>query len=319
MLDQLGDLIQKAVDAIIRPPRMEYNHRDIPQVLESEDNAKYFRHPLLIENERQQNIVGSLYHSINKHPMDGGPCVIYLHGNASSQLEGQLLVPNLCQHGVYVFCYDAAGCGMSEGDYISLGHYESMDLKYLISWLHDSFSLGPFALWGRSMGAATAVMTHHPLIKCICVDSTYTSVRDLISSIGLSTGIPKMLIGTAAWYLKNRVKERAGFNLNDVCPLEMGKKGTAMAIFGHARADQFVPFEQGKMVFDEYRGNKKMMELTGGHNSARSHEWLLLCIETILAEFGIEHGKLQISTTRNLRANDFHFSSYEELLASHHD
>jgi pimeloyl-ACP methyl ester carboxylesterase len=112
--------------------------------------------------------------------MDGGPCVVYMHGNASSQWEGQFLIPNLCPRGIAVFCFDFAGCGASDGEFISLGHFETMDVEFLLQSLLETFRLGPFVLWGRSMGAATSLLVRHPAVVGIVVDSAYTSIPDAV-------------------------------------------------------------------------------------------------------------------------------------------
>mmetsp|Transcript_15767 Transcript_15767/g.32294 ORF Transcript_15767/g.32294 Transcript_15767/m.32294 type:complete len:528 (+) Transcript_15767:59-1642(+) len=95
-----------------------------------------------------------------KHTM-----VIYLHGNASARVE---VVPSLSfllgQMGVSgVVAVDFTGSGKSDGDYVSLGYYERVDLDCLIQYLKRVYG-GPdgddleIVLWGRSMGASTALM-----------------------------------------------------------------------------------------------------------------------------------------------------------------
>lgn len=49
------------------------------------------------------------------------PVIIYLHGNSSSRIEGLSLIEYLLPLGYSLFCFDFAGCGMSEGQYVSLG------------------------------------------------------------------------------------------------------------------------------------------------------------------------------------------------------
>ena len=49
------------------------------------------------------------------------PAVIYLHGNSSSRLEGLKIATELFRRNINLFVFDFAGCGLSEGDYISLG------------------------------------------------------------------------------------------------------------------------------------------------------------------------------------------------------
>ena len=52
-----------------------------------------------------------------------------------------------------------AGSGLSEGEFVSLGHLRSYDAEAV---LHEprsgGRSNGKVALWGRSMGAATALI-----------------------------------------------------------------------------------------------------------------------------------------------------------------
>ena len=44
------------------------------------------------------------------------------------------------------------GCGISEGEYISLGYYERNDLDCVIQYLRDHKDVSTIGLWGRSMG-----------------------------------------------------------------------------------------------------------------------------------------------------------------------
>jgi len=49
------------------------------------------------------------------------PCVIYLHGNSSSRTEGLVAVPLILPMNATLVVFDFAGCGISDGEYISLG------------------------------------------------------------------------------------------------------------------------------------------------------------------------------------------------------
>jgi len=85
-----------------------------------------------------------------KHTM-----VVYLHGNASARVEA---VPNLsfllAKVGVFgVVGLDFSGSGKSDGDWVSLGYYERVDLECLIQYLKRVYG-GPdgtdleIILWG---------------------------------------------------------------------------------------------------------------------------------------------------------------------------
>jgi len=56
---------------------------------------------------------------------DTNPIVIYAHGNSSSRCEAIQHLKELLRLQISVFAFDFAGCGKSDGEYISLGYYES--------------------------------------------------------------------------------------------------------------------------------------------------------------------------------------------------
>jgi hypothetical protein len=85
-----------------------------------------------------------------KHTM-----IVYLHGNASARVE---VVPNLsfllARVGVFgVVGLDFSGSGKSDGDWVSLGYYERVDLECLLQYLKRVYG-GPggtdleIILWG---------------------------------------------------------------------------------------------------------------------------------------------------------------------------
>lgn len=315
--DKEKSLVDQAVDAIIRPPRRHYDVSKLPLYMDCGDNQNYIRHPLNFSNARDQKIVGSIYVMEGQDLMNGGPCIIYMHGNASSQMEGQFLIPNFCPRGFAVYCFDFAGCGESDGDFISLGYYETQDVNYLMDFLHSTFHLGPFALWGRSMGAATAVLARYPKLKCIVVDSTYTSVNDVVGAIAKKQKLPGFLVPAVLWFLKNTVKGKAGFNMADVSPLEVGSQPDAVPMIqGHATDDEFIPIEQGRTLFSAYSNTDKVfLHLTGGHNGRRKTEWLTEAIKFVLSHFGYGVSDVKYVAFSGLNSqDDEHFKDFNAMI-----
>ena len=79
-------------------------------------------------------------------------------------------------------CLDTSGSGRSEGEYISLGHFESQDLLELTSLLRQQGRANNIALWGRSMGASAALLyvsRLDPTVKAVIVDSPFASLSVL--------------------------------------------------------------------------------------------------------------------------------------------
>ena len=316
----LSELCEKAINAVIRPPRREYNPSEIPLFFRASDNKLYIRHPLNFRNSRHQKIVGSLYVMDGIDAMSNIPCVLYLHGNASCQYEGQFLVPNLCPYGIAVYCFDFAGCGASGGDYISLGYYEQQDVELVLTSLTNSFQFSKYVLWGRSMGAATAILVNHPLLVGRISDSTYTSINEVCSAIAASMGVPHLLITPALWYLRYNVSSIANFNMSTVSPEESAKTDMPVPLLiGHADDDEFIPLEQGQRVFKAYQcPDKQFFILHGGHNGKRNTDWIEKCSKFCFRVLGIQANDYKPSTSTGFIESDFvpHFGNIKEMMAA---
>ena len=78
--------------------------------------VRYDGHTL---NKIRQKIVYSIYvSSASKQP---DCCVIYLHANNGSRVEGLHYLESLFKAGYNVCLMDFSGSGLSEGEYVSLG------------------------------------------------------------------------------------------------------------------------------------------------------------------------------------------------------
>jgi alpha/beta superfamily hydrolase len=54
-------------------------------------------------------------------------------------------------------CFDFSGSGVSEGEYVSLGVFETEDTLCVIKYLKSLGYVNNIGLWGRSMGAVTSI------------------------------------------------------------------------------------------------------------------------------------------------------------------
>lgn len=50
------------------------------------------------------------------------------------------------------------GSGLSDGSWVTLGAHEVDDLETVVSHLRETYPESAIGLWGRSMGAVTALM-----------------------------------------------------------------------------------------------------------------------------------------------------------------
>ena len=129
----------------------------------------------------------------------------------------------LIRHNISLCVFDFTGCGNSEGEYISLGYNEWKDVEEVYNYLQGKDKVTQIGLWGRSMGAVTALRyaNKNSNIKVIVVDSPFKSLKTLIGDIGKKNSkIPAIILSGALKIIATTIKEKAGFDVYDLDPLK---------------------------------------------------------------------------------------------------
>lgn len=117
------------------------------------------------------------------------------------------LLPN----NITVFAFDFAGCGMSQGEYISLGYYEKDDLAVVVDYLRNTGGVSLIGLWGRSMGAVTALMysDSDPSIACMVLDSPFSNMEALARELAeKQSKVPGFLVSGAISMISGTIKDK---------------------------------------------------------------------------------------------------------------
>lgn len=266
------------VNLIIRPPRAQYEQRDLGPVTFTCGDREFKRVDFTVVNDRQQTLQCShwLPAAAEINGMTEFPCVIYLHGNSSCRLEALSVLRTCLSSGMTVVAFDCAGCGKSDGEYISLGYYERDDLQAVINHLRASSHVSTLGLWGRSMGAATALMhaDRDPSIAGIVVDSGFTNLEQLVQEIvehGRREGytIPGFLVKIVLKFIRSSVQKRANFDIKDLSPIEHASISYVPALFVAANGDDFIAPHHSDQLYAQYAGDKNVVKVDGDHNSAR--------------------------------------------------
>lgn len=194
----LGATFEGLVEMLIRPSRAEYRLADLGPTQVLVDGAcRMKREDWTIVNGRGLRLHGSWWKRDDDERAPSS-VVVYLHANSSSRVEalraGVLRAAMCCGDGCEVVAFDFAGSGWSEGEYVTLGCFERYDVVDVVSFVVEScqrrpgFSCKPrIVLWGRSMGASTAILYSalngsvrpHGLV----LDSPFASVRAIVEDL----------------------------------------------------------------------------------------------------------------------------------------
>lgn len=121
------------------------------------------------------------------------------------------IVHYLISRDITVFTFDFAGCGLSEGEYISLGFYERGDVDCVFRYLRELGTVSSIGIWGRSMGAVTALMyadSNHE-IGCLVLDSPFSNLEKLSKELAEKHGGGLSIFsGIALSFLKSTIKDK---------------------------------------------------------------------------------------------------------------
>lgn len=314
----MAQYVNLGVKAITRPPRVSYLEDTIPNNIYLQDGTVARRHSVRFPNSRGMFIVGSYY--IPQRDTISDACVIYLHGNASCQLEGTFLIPIFGSAGVPVLCIDTSGCGNSEGGRISLGYYEKDDVSCAISFLRAQFGIKKIVLWGRSMGAATTFLAaeENNTIACFVADSPFASLPDLMYEITGDIGIPFILRSLAVRIVTDKIKETFGFSVADVVPEKSASNCNVPMFIIHGTEDTFINCNHSKRLLKAYKGDHKHLEMVqGDHNSERPLEAIQGAVRMIAECLQLE---IDIDNIEYISCHgDAHFRDVQTMMENEED
>lgn len=266
------------VNLIIRPPRAEYDLSELGPSSFSFAGRDYERKDFEVTNARGMTLQCSHWLPVETtiNGVTEFPCVIYLHGNSSCRLEAISVLRTCLSSGISVVAFDCAGCGKSEGTYISLGYYERDDLQAVIAYLREHSQVSTIGLWGRSMGAATALLhvDRDPTIAGLVVDSAFTNLEQLVQEIvehGRREGytIPAFLVKLVMKFIRSSVQKRAQFDIKDLSPIDHTQISFVPALFVAAKNDEFIAPHHSEQLHEQYAGEKNIVKVRGDHNSVR--------------------------------------------------
>lgn len=126
----------------------------------------------------------------------------------------------LLERGFNFVTFDFTGSGMSEGEVVSLGWFESQDIHVVVRFIKaQRWSNSRVYLWGRSMGAASAIMaaSEDRLIHGVIADSSFCNMRKLAVQLGQRVMyLPRFIISGFIHFVRKSIMKRAHFNLKDL-------------------------------------------------------------------------------------------------------
>ena len=272
----ISESYDELVSAIIRPPRHLYELSDLGPHRFTYAGRKFTRTDLQLSNPMGQRLECSYWQQdLVNGQSKKRPCFVLLHGNSSSRIIAKSQLSYCLGLGASVFAFDFSGSGLSEGDFVTLGMNEVEDLRVVIDYLESSGTVNNLILWGRSMGAATALLYENeksPLCTCLILDSPFASIEQLFEDFSkkMPGSVPSLLIDLVQWMLRNSIEDRAQLKIADISPINCSREASTPAMFIAGIHDNFVMPETHLIpLHAAYAGQKQIYLVDGDHNSMR--------------------------------------------------
>lgn len=208
-----------------------------------------------------------------------------MHGNAGSRVDANPVVRVLLPMNITVLALDFSGCGKSEGEYISLGHYEQDDIRTVVRHLRNEGRTSLISLWGRSMGAVTAVLytASDPSVAGVVLDSPFSKLPSLMlelaTRVRLNIGgynipaLPATIAGVALSVIRSSIRKRHDFDIDKLDAASAAANCYCPALFGHGDEDDFIVEEHSETIKNNWAGDCHMILFSASHNSQRPSSW----------------------------------------------
>jgi hypothetical protein len=113
------------------------------------------------------------------------PFVVYLHSAVGARPEALQALHASLRAGANFCALDFEGSGLSEGDIVTWGYYENNDVVDVVRYVLKLGTTTRIALWGRQLGAATALSyaSRDPRVACLVLDTPYSSLDDQMDMV----------------------------------------------------------------------------------------------------------------------------------------
>ena len=227
--------------------------------------------------------------------MEEPPVLVYCHSQTGNRIEGLSLLEFCAQRSMSLLLFDFAGCGRSEGEYVSLGLFEAVDLDLIIRDLKVRFRVGTLCLWGRSMGAVTSIFyaeNHQSEVIAMILDSPFSNLREMLIQIAQNKiKMPSVVISMALSLISGTVKQKIGIDLLDLEPGKVAEKCNIPALFIVAKDDEILPPKSVMDIYNRYKSSKKVLitSLEGGHAAEREDHIIEQAFSMLIDEISKAH------------------------------
>ena len=197
--------------------------------------------------------------------------VILAHGYGRNQRYVGDFAKAYLQRNWNVLTPDLCASGESEGQYITMGIKESVEIVLWAKKIIERDPKAQIVLHGISMGAASVLMAaannNVPGLKSVIEDCSYTSAYEMFANqLGVIFGLPEFPIMTCVDIVSGI---KTGVKVSDAAPIKAVPGIKVPIMFIHGTADKLVPPSMMDKLYNACPAPKSKFIVEGaGHGDA---------------------------------------------------
>jgi uncharacterized protein len=147
-------------------------------------------------------------------PSQNGAAVIVVHGYKGNRSTMLSRAQMLARHGYGIVLFDLRAHGESEGDLITFGLYEVLDVKAAYQFVLTQPDVDPerIGILGGSMGGTVALLSagQIPAIKAVVAESAFPTLEDAVPAAVAGSGLPSAVFSPfVQWFAERSGQFRA--------------------------------------------------------------------------------------------------------------
>lgn len=243
----------------------------------------YVHHPRSTARYSPPDVGVSDYENINFATEDGlrldgwfiapsrqdGASFIFLHGHGGNRADLLGESAQFLEQGYGALYFDFRAHGTSQGDAITMGVNEVLDVKAAFAFMLQQDTVNPdrIALYGQSMGAATAIRAAAliPEVRVVISDSAYTSMYDAFADgVTRKVGIPPLFFPNIFIFFASQLSDT---DFYDAAPIEAIPKLTQPIFLMHGTNDTQVSFHHAERLYAAANEPKELYLVDGAEHT----------------------------------------------------
>ena len=192
--------------------------------------------------------------------------IVFVHGITWTLWGDIKYAKQFYDRGYNIMMYDHPCHGKSTGKFVSMGYFESYELKDVINWVRDKKGKDhKIGIHGESMGAATVLQygALDPDLSFIIADCPFSDLKKQLKfRLKEDFKFPTFpILNLVEFYIATKY----GFDFKEASPIKNADKIKAPLLLIHGLKDDYIPYQMSEELHNKVANSKLFLMPNAAH------------------------------------------------------